>query len=145
MTNQQTTPLSINQQQQQAEEEEDDGVLFSCRCESAKSVTTLLSCLKQVAGENKRGAEGGRSAAGGSTSNKVQHATVFCGPTAITFHVHGRSRQSQSSVDMQVRSLHTVQNWLHLSHRLFGAGCATIYWITKKVLLDISDYMYVSN
>jgi len=97
MTNHQTTPLSINHQQQA--EEEDDGVLFSCRCESAKSVTTLLACLKQVAGE-KRGAEGGR-AAGSGTSNKVQHATVFCGPTAITFHVHGRSRQSQSSVDMQ--------------------------------------------
>jgi hypothetical protein len=104
MANQQT-PLSINQQQA---EEEDDGVLFSCRCESAKSVTTLLSCLKQVAGE-KRGAEGGRAAG----SNKVQHATVFCGPTAITFHVHGRSRQSQSSVDMQVRTCRIV---------LFGAG-----------------------
>ena len=31
------------------EEEEDDGLLFSCRCESARSVTTLLSCLRHVA------------------------------------------------------------------------------------------------
>ena len=31
------------------DEEDDDGLLFSCRCESARSVTTLLSCLRHVA------------------------------------------------------------------------------------------------
>ena len=31
------------------DDDEDDGLLFSCRCESARSVTTLLSCLRHVA------------------------------------------------------------------------------------------------
>ena len=31
------------------DDEDDDGLLFSCRCESARSVTTLLSCLRHVA------------------------------------------------------------------------------------------------
>ena len=36
-------------QEEEEDDEDDDGLLFSCRCESARSVTTLLSCLRHVA------------------------------------------------------------------------------------------------
>ena len=49
-------PTNVNRHSQsQSDEddheanEDDDGLLFSCRCESARSVTTLLSCLRHVA------------------------------------------------------------------------------------------------
>ena len=50
-------PTNVNRHSQSQSDEddhedneaEDDGLLFSCRCESARSVTTLLSCLRHVA------------------------------------------------------------------------------------------------
>jgi Repair protein Rad1/Rec1/Rad17 len=70
----------------QAKENDEEDWLFSCRCESAKLVSTLLSCLNSSS----------------STSNMIQPVTVFVSPTSITFHAYGSStRQSQASVDLQ--------------------------------------------
>lgn len=101
--------------------EEDDGLLFSCRCESARSVATLLSCLRHVsAGSISSGGAAGDGAltqarrsraelslsaidhAGARRSGRVQHATVFANERGLTFHVHGTAKQSQASVDMNV-------------------------------------------
>ena len=65
---------------------DDDNYLFSCRCDSAKAVSALLSCLT-IHTTHK--------------NNNMQPVTVFCTPTALTFHVYGTTaRQSQASVDM---------------------------------------------
>jgi hypothetical protein len=80
---QQQTPQHQQQQQQTPQQDDsDDEWLFSCRCESAKAVSTLLSCLK-------------------ANSTGMQPVTVFLSPSAITFHVYGTARQSQASVDLQ--------------------------------------------
>ena len=88
------SPLQHPQQQPQQQQQQpqqprsqppndggDDEWLFSCRCESAKSVSTLLTCLKG--------------------SSAMQPVTVFVSPSSITFHVFGTARQSQASVDLQ--------------------------------------------
>lgn len=84
----------------------DDDYLLSCSCESAKTVSTLLSCLKHI----------GSSAAGDGISKELsssaqnrrrsaapslQPVTVFCSPASLTFHVYGKSKQMQASVDIQ--------------------------------------------
>lgn len=105
---------------------QETSLLFSCRCESAKAVSTLLSCLRHFGSgggardggtwsstqTTARGRDlsmsadlplsrnGGRG--GGGTSAKTQLATVYASPGALTFHVHGLAKQSQASVDMQV-------------------------------------------
>jgi hypothetical protein len=71
--------------QQEEEEEEEEEYLFSCRCDSAKAVSSLLSCLV-VSTDSKKA---------------IQPVTVFCSPTALTFHVYASSgKQSQISVDL---------------------------------------------
>ena len=80
---------SSSQEKEEADEEiddkqQDEEYLFSCRCDSAKAVASLLSCL--TISEKK---------------NSLQPVTVFCTPTALTFHVFGTTaKQSQASVDM---------------------------------------------
>ena len=104
-------------------EEDESNLLFSCQCDSARSVGTLLSCLRRVVtsgsassflhahppgGTQRTSTQGGgqtqsTSAGGGSGSGsgKVQHATVYAGPKGLTVHVqHGLARQSQCSVDL---------------------------------------------
>ena len=110
--------------------DEEEAILFSCRCESARSVATLLSCLRSVSSTNYSASFGGSlssgadalsqrrgrsdlnlsavvdTSSGGGASRRgggvrSQHATVFASPTALTFHVHGLARQSQASVEMQ--------------------------------------------
>lgn len=112
------------------EEEEQGGsnLLFSCQCDSARKVATLLSCLRRVVtvgsaagsssnfspnrtsssqaggsgyyGATRSNTAAAKAVAGGS-SNKVQHVTVYAGPDGLTFHVqHGLAKQSQCSVDM---------------------------------------------
>mmetsp|Transcript_24792 Transcript_24792/g.50800 ORF Transcript_24792/g.50800 Transcript_24792/m.50800 type:complete len:1003 (-) Transcript_24792:2182-5190(-) len=108
------------QQQSEAavEEEQQTQLLFSCQCDSARTIATLLSCLRRVVTSNTSGPSGtagtnhrgGRTSLNASTaagtmgetsSNKVQHATVYAGPSGLTFHVqHGLAKQSQCSVDM---------------------------------------------
>lgn len=108
-------------------EEEDESLLFYCRCESAKSVSTLLSSLRQFASRVGGGnvpipsTHAGEAAQpslsvmvdhlsamdGGKVNNSkkgirsVQQVTVYAHPGGLTFHVHGIGRQSQASVDMQ--------------------------------------------
>ena len=89
---------------QTKEEEEEDSLLFSCRCESTRSVATLLSCLRRVvvSSSNKYNR---------TSKNQPMIATVFVSSTALTFHVYGTGRQSKASVDMQVRTyiiIHTI-------------------------------------
>lgn len=100
-------------------DEEEGGILFSCRCESARPVITLLSCLRNVSVSNNSG--GGASTGGGvgrvptssdvTTSadsrrygrgGKVQYAAVFVSDKSVVFQVHGVGRQSRATVEMQV-------------------------------------------
>lgn len=77
------SPCTPEHHAQQEEEEEE--YLFSCRCDSAKAVSSLLSCLV-VSTDSKKA---------------IQPVTVFCSPTALTFHVYASSgKQSQISVDL---------------------------------------------
>lgn len=105
----------------------DSQLLFSCQCDSARSVATLLSCLRRVvtsgSGPSWSGAAtvggGGTRGGGGApqtpgtqstaaavglaegSAGRIQHATVYAGPGGLTFHVrHGLARQSQCSVDL---------------------------------------------
>jgi hypothetical protein len=109
------------------EEEEESQLLFSCQCDSARTVADLLSCLRRVVTSNVSsstwsefgGASGGGGGHGatqrtshtqstaaavavaGGSANKIQHATVYAGPNGLTFHVqHGLAKQSQCSVDL---------------------------------------------
>ena len=105
------------EEEEEEEEEEKSQLLFSCQCDSARTIATLLSCLKRVITSSHSSSlystsswpNGGTSNSGAaaaavansSATNKVQHATVYAGPNGLTFHVqHGLARQSQCSVDM---------------------------------------------
>ena len=57
-----------------------DEFLLHCRCESARFLATLLASL--------------------DASQALQPVTVFCSPTSLTFHVHGKAKNLQSSVDI---------------------------------------------
>lgn len=83
---QQSQSSTQDEEQQQQEE-----YLFSCRCDSAKAVSSLLSCLT-ASSHDKRNT---------SKTTNIQPVTVFCTPAALTFHVYGTTaKQSQASVDM---------------------------------------------
>lgn len=98
-------------------------LLFSCQCDSARTVADLLSCLRRVVTSNVSEFGGGGVGGGGyngstqrtshtqstaaavavagGSANKIQHATVYAGPNGLTFHVqHGLAKQSQCSVDL---------------------------------------------
>jgi hypothetical protein len=86
--------------------EDEDEYLVSCRCESARAVSTLLSCLRHVASSSSVGESSARDMSltqsrRRSTAAAIQPVTVFCSPTNLTFHVYGKSKQTQASVDMQ--------------------------------------------
>lgn len=119
--NQTNDASQSNQNNTQAGEEEEEGnLLFSCQCDSARTIATLLSCLRRVVtastgggsswsssggggGSNTQTQRGGTQsmAVSGASANKIQHATVYAGPNGLTFHVqHGLAKQSQCSVDM---------------------------------------------
>eukprot|EP00957_Ditylum_brightwellii_P045039 3416642-Ditylum_brightwellii.AAC.1 len=107
-------PATHNNPTQEEEEEDDDesnDLLFSCRCESAKAISTLLSCLRHVSSSSATAADISfhtstlsqrvvRSSTT-TTQKKAQHATVFVTQSSLTFHVHGMAKMSQASVDMQ--------------------------------------------
>ena len=103
------------------DDEEESQLLFSCQCDSARTVADLLSCLRRVVTSNVSSStwsEGAAAAGGGSnngatqstaaavavaggTANKIQYATCYAGPNGLTFHVqHGLAKQSQCSVDL---------------------------------------------
>lgn len=102
------------------EDNDTSSILFSCRCESARPVFTLLSCLRNVSLSTNAGAgptlsslheatssilnpipSSSGPSAGGSNRRKIQYATVFVSDTSITFQVHGLGKQSRATVDMQ--------------------------------------------
>jgi hypothetical protein len=45
--------------------------------------------------------QGGRRRSTAASASAIQPVTVFCSPTNLTFHVYGKSKQTQASVDMQ--------------------------------------------
>lgn len=100
-----------------------EGVIFSCRCDSAKAVTTLLSCLRNVSLSNNAGSgpslysmqeanaslltsttdrrlTQGTTSGGASRGSKIQYATVFCSDKSLTFQVYGVGRQSRATAEM---------------------------------------------
>ena len=107
----------INSNNGEVDEEEESQLLFSCQCDSARTVADLLSCLRRVVTSNvssstwsegvggSGGGGGGNNIGGstqrtahtqstaaavavaGGTANKIQHATVYAGPNGLTFHV----------------------------------------------------------
>eukprot|EP01082_Thalassiosira_pseudonana_P007205 g6806.t1 g6806 contig23:1249718-1252378(-) len=110
-----------NTPSQTTAEETSQQLLFSCQCDSARTIATLLSCLRRVLtpgnnssissscnnNYNRSQTQASSSAAGGGVpsltqnTNKIQHATVYAGPNGLTFHVqHGLAKQAQCSVDM---------------------------------------------
>lgn len=119
----------------------DEGILFSCRCDSAKPVTTLLSCLRNVSMSNNAGAgpslssiqeansslltsttdrrlTQGTSSGGTSRGSKIQYATVFCSEKGLVFHVYGVGKQSRATVEI-------------------NAGLFSEYYVTEqRVLMD---------
>jgi len=103
------------------DEEDEGGILFSCRCESARPVITLLSCLRNVSVSNSSSGGYGASTIGGGVGRvptssdvttsadgrrgrgggKVQYAAVIVSDTSVVFQVHGVGRQSRATVEMQ--------------------------------------------
>ena len=101
---------------------ETTNLLFSCQCDSARQIATLLSCLRRVVTSSSTLGGGGggtndyyasstqrntattqpnSSTTSSSNNNRLQHATVYAGPSGLTFHVqHGLAKQAQCSVDM---------------------------------------------
>ena len=118
------TAPSDNDVSEEKKLEDEDGLLFSCRCESAKSVTTLLNCLRRVALPSPSSStEYGGSSTDRRGRNKPHLATVFVSPAALTFKVLGHGKQSLASVELQ-------------------AGLFSEYYVVEKresVLEEIDD------
>ena len=101
------TTQQTSSQNHTVEEEEENHLLFSCQCDSAGAIGTLLACLRRVL--SKSGGTGNSiptqftstQATGYGGASKLQHATVYAGPNGLTFHcVQGLAKQSQCSVDL---------------------------------------------
>ncbi|GKY90404.1 hypothetical protein MPSEU_000014300 [Mayamaea pseudoterrestris] len=126
---------------QQQQEQEQDEWLVSCRCESAKAFSTLLSCLRhaalgassaELAGLSQAAASHSRSRSSHSKANTIQPVTVFCSPSSLTFHAHGAitSKQLQASVDMPAGlfSLYRVAQSDDQQNNESGAAGAAPEW-----------------
>ena len=112
-----TTTLGDSHDATATLEEEDEEWLMACRCESGKTLVTLLSCLQHVADSpsdhhHSGGGAGGLSAAATATQatsssrrsqkkQTIQPVTVFCTPSGFTFHVFGPAKQSEASIELQ--------------------------------------------
>jgi Repair protein Rad1/Rec1/Rad17 len=88
------------QQRPDAEDSTDDHFLVSCRCESAKILSTLLSCLDNISGSSSSVTEENKARRKASSST-LQPVTVYVTAKSLSFHVYGKAKQIQSSVDMQ--------------------------------------------
>lgn len=121
-----TEDIATSQQSAEQEGEQADEILVSCRCESAKTVATLLQCLRHVAtggtgsvehhpsasratnehafaSQTKRSSSSKFGTGGGTATHQpLQPVTVFCSPSCLTFHMYGTAKQCQASVDLQV-------------------------------------------
>eukprot|EP00547_Thalassionema_nitzschioides_P008724 CAMPEP_0194225656 /NCGR_PEP_ID=MMETSP0156-20130528/40084_1 /TAXON_ID=33649 /ORGANISM="Thalassionema nitzschioides, Strain L26-B" /LENGTH=108 /DNA_ID=CAMNT_0038957689 /DNA_START=79 /DNA_END=401 /DNA_ORIENTATION=+ len=91
--------LQNGREQVTKEDKEHDDYEFSCRCESAKSVSTLLKCLRN--GSSTSDHSPTESSQRRSRAATIQPVTVYCSPESVTFQVYGMARQSQASVDLQ--------------------------------------------
>lgn len=96
--------------------EDEEEYLMACRCESGKTLFTLLSCLQHIA-ESPSDQAYGRGSGGLSSANAtqstgttnrrsykkqtIQPVTVFCTPSKFTFHVFGPANQSEATVELQ--------------------------------------------
>ena len=103
------TPAQHNSQNEEEHQDEENHLLFSCQCDSAGTIGTLLACLRRVLSKSSGGAAGiaatqgwGTTQGGGTAAaSKLQNATVYAGPNGLTFHcVQGLAKQSQCSVDL---------------------------------------------
>ena len=97
------------------EDGDHDEWLISCRAESAKTICTLLSCLRHVSSSSSSAALDAssfnakdkssfylsQSASSNKRGRRIQPVTVFCSPTSLTFHTQGTTQQTQASVDIQ--------------------------------------------
>ena len=80
-----------------------DGLLFSCRCESTRPISTLLSCLRQTSHTQPVHSGVNTTLTSTQSANKkqrVQFATVICSEKALTFQVYGVGKQSRARVDL---------------------------------------------
>lgn len=95
---QEATQTSMQRSQN---DEEGNHLLFSCQCDSAGAVGTLLACLRRVLSKSGGGLASSTQATQSTVASKLQHATVYAGPNGLTFHcVQGLAKQSQCSVDL---------------------------------------------
>jgi hypothetical protein len=131
---QQQPQISQGHNDEEEDEEEEDLWIVSCRCESAKAVSTLLSCLKHVNDNYTSGSTGGgnhydgttrdgrKKSSSSSTTQAINPVSVFCSPTSITFHVYGQAKQTQASVDMQASSLFSEYRTIAAPHQVDDDG-----------------------
>lgn len=111
---------SRNDQGTTTNDNDTTNLLFSCQCDSARQIATLLSCLRRVVTSSSSSTLGGgggtndyytsstqrntttqTNLASSNNNSRLQHATVYAGPSGLTFHVqHGLAKQAQCSVDM---------------------------------------------
>ena len=102
------TSQQTGSQNHTVEEEGENHLLFSCQCDSAGAIGTLLACLRRVLSKSSTGGSGtaptqftATQTTGYGGASKLQHATVYAGPNGLTFHcVQGLAKQSQCSVDL---------------------------------------------
>ena len=98
-----------SQHSQGSAPDEEDEWLIVCRCEKAKSVYTLLSCLRNIGtlsgGSNDTNNSSSMTQSSSrrqqNASSTMQPVTVFCYPNSLSFHVLGKSKQIQASVNLQ--------------------------------------------
>jgi hypothetical protein len=104
-----TKPLAVA-----AGDEEEEELLVSCRCDSAKAISTLLSCLHRINATSSHPHDESvpsshpqtrirtsTTRSKSSSSSSLQPVTIFCSPSSLTFHVYGKAKQIQASVDIQ--------------------------------------------
>lgn len=96
-----TSPQNIRKQDTREDKNDydDHEWQFSCRCESAKAVSTLLKCLRN--GNSISDHSASESSHRRSRAATIQPVTVYCSAESVTFQVYGMARQSQASVDLQ--------------------------------------------
>jgi hypothetical protein len=92
---------SRNDDQADEQQHGEDHFLVSCRCESAKLLSTLLSCLDNISGSSSSVLhETKQSQRRKALSSILQPVTVYVTAKSLSFHVYGKAQQIQSSVDM---------------------------------------------
>ena len=68
---------SPHDEQTVEEEGEESNLLFSCQCDSARTIATLLSCLRRVITSGSGGSIAMHNTSSSSTSHNTQGATQY--------------------------------------------------------------------